>query len=72
MYQPFRFVSVTLASLALLLGACGGNNTTCSGRCNDAQASCRQRCTDDACRTQCDVDLNHCTGTCTSTPADGG
>jgi hypothetical protein len=35
-------------------------------RCQDADSTCVQKCTDDQCKTACQTDLDNCTASCGS------
>jgi hypothetical protein len=66
-----------LLSLGALYSACGDTvtATNCKSSCQDVDTTCVQRCTDDACKTKCATDLDHCTASCsivTVSPPDGG
>ena len=65
-----------LMSAALYTG-CNDTVTAknCSANCQDVDNTCLQKCTDDACKTQCKTDLDNCTASCdtiTVSPKDGG
>ena len=58
-------------------GACNDTivATDCKVKCDDADNTCLQKCTDDACRTVCRTDLDNCRASCdsiTAMPPDGG
>jgi hypothetical protein len=71
------YCAVVLLSAAGLYSACGDTvkANDCAVRCQDADKTCVQTCTDDACKTVCKTDLDNCTASCssvTATPSDGG
>ena len=68
---------VVLASTGFLYGACGTTiaGSDCKVKCDDADNTCVQKCTDDTCRTTCRTDLDRCVATCDMvvvTTPDGG
>jgi len=71
------FCAALLLGSAGLYGACDDTitGTNCSVKCEDADNTCVQRCTDDACKTVCKTDLDNCRASCdsvTAMPPDGG
>ena len=72
----FLCAAALLTSVGLY-GACDDTITAtdCRVKCEDADNTCVQRCTDDQCKTVCKTDLDNCVASCgsvTVTPPDGG
>jgi len=77
--RALLFCAALLGAGAGLYGACEDNrvSSNCQVKCDDADNTCLQKCTDDACRTVCRTDLDTCTASCESVTAmpisnDGG
>jgi len=71
------FCAAMLMAGAGFYGACNDTVTAtdCKVKCEDADNTCVQRCTDDQCKTACTTDLDNCRASCstvTISPPDGG
>ena len=71
------FLGVAVLMAGIGLGACNDTimASDCKVKCEDADNTCVQKCTDDTCKTVCTTDLDNCRASCdsiTATPPDGG
>ena len=66
------FLSCPLAACTANVDA-GHTNTSCEQSCQDVDATCVAKCTDDGCKATCSIDLDKCKTSCTTTTTtDGG
>ena len=75
--RMLTYCAVVLFSAGALSTACDDTiaASNCGVKCQEADNTCVQTCTDDACKTVCHTDLDNCKASCssvTSTPPDGG
>jgi hypothetical protein len=74
----FAYGAAFLLSAGLYAAGCNDTVTAkdCSANCQDIDNTCVKNCTDDACKTRCQTDLDNCSASCgtitISPPSDAG